>query len=65
MNLYTKYRDIENKQSYSYQRGLGVREEQIRSMGLTDTLLLICQINKQQGFTVKHREFYSVSCNNL
>ena len=36
---------------------LGVWDQQIQTT--------IHKIDKQQGFTVQHRELYSISCNNL
>ena len=52
------------KANYGYQRGkkgwsgkLVVWDLQIQ--------ITIHKIGKQQGFTVQHRELYSVSCNNL
>ena len=52
MNLYTKQIQTHRhgKQTYSYQRGEGGGEGQIRSMGLTDTNYYP-KIDKQQGFT--------------
>ena len=49
MNLYTeqKLRDIEKKQGY--QRGKGGKEEQIRSVGLTQTITH--KIDKQLRLT--------------
>ena len=39
----------------------GVREGQIRSLGLADTNQYVQ--TKQQGPNVQHRELYSLSCN--
>ena len=56
--------DIENKQTYVYQRGkmggrdkLGVWYQQIQT--------IMYKIDKQQGPTVRHGKLYSVSCNKL
>ena len=49
MNLYTnqKWTQRHKKQTCGYQRALGKSEEQIRNIGLIDTLLLICQIDNK------------------
>ena len=63
---YTKQQQTHRnrKQIYNYQRLEGGREGQIRYTGLTDKTT-IHKIDKQQEFTVWHRELYSITCNNL
>jgi len=50
-----RLRDIENKLMVIK----GDREEQIRSMRLIDTLLIICKIKSNKDYC-KAQEFYSV-----
>lgn len=50
-------------QPYGYQRGKGRREGEIRCVGLVDTNYYTQ--NKQQGFTVYHRESDPISYSNV
>ena len=65
MNLYTKQKQPHRhrKQNYGYQRGKGDRDK----LGVWDKQIhtIIYKIDKQQEFTVEHKELYSISCNNL
>ena len=65
MNLFTKQKQTHRhrKQNYGYQRGKGDRDK----LGVWDKQIhtIIYKIDKQQEFTVEHKELYSISCNNL
>ena len=65
MNLFTKQKQTQRhrKQICGYQRekGGGVNYE----FGTNQIHSAIYKIDKQQGFTVQHRELYLISCNNL
>jgi len=61
--LRNKNRPTDRKQIYGYQMGGAGRDR----LGVWDSQILttIHKIDKQWGFTVLHRELYSISCNNL
>ena len=65
MNLFTKQKQTLRlrKQTYGYQRGRWVRNK----LGVWDQQIqnTIYKIDNQKGFTVQHRELYSIPCNNL
>ena len=46
----------ENKLQQSWERG---------KLGIWDQQTTLNKIDKQQGFTVQHRDFYSIFCNTL
>ena len=55
--------DIENKLPFITGEGGGCGDK----LGVWDLQIhtTVCKIGKQKGFTVQHRELYSISCNNL
>ena len=65
MNLYTKQKQNcrHRTQICDYQKGEEGRDIP-KSMGLTDTNYYT-KIDKQQRFTVQHKELNSISYNNL
>ena len=63
MNLFTK-----QKQTHRHRKQIYVcqREGINWDFGVNRyTLLFVCEIDKQEGPTLWHREIYSVSCTNL
>ena len=66
MNLFVKEKQIcrHRKQTQSYQKGKGVGKGKL---GVWDQQIYTntFKIDKQQEFTVKHKEKYLVSYNNL
>ena len=65
MNVHPKQKHTHRhrKQAYGYQRRKGRGREQVRNLGLTDTNTI--HLKDQQGYSVKHTQLYSISCNNL
>ena len=55
--------DTVNKPS-GYQRGEGCGEGKIEGTGLRD-INTVYKIDKQQGYTLQHRELFPLSCNNI
>ena len=65
MNIFTK-----QKQTYRYENKHMVTKGETERRGINQELGInihttIYKIDKQQGPTVKHRELYSVFCDNL
>ena len=68
MNLFIKqkqtHRLLENNLTVTKgERGGG--SDKLEEFGINRYTLLYIKIDKQQGPTIKHREIYSISCNNL
>ena len=62
MCLYTKQKQThrQRKQTYGHQKGKGWGRE-ILGIWVQQTETTIYKIHKQQGFTVQHRELWSIS----
>ena len=66
MNLFTKQKQTYKyqKQTYGYQRGNVAGKDK---SGTWDehTHTTIYEIDNQQGYTIQHRELYSIFCDSL
>ena len=64
MNVYAKQTQGDRKQISGYQRGEGMGEEHVRSMGLK-VQSTMHKTDEQQVYIVQHRESQPLFCNNF